>query len=220
MRPSLLALAAALALTLTGAAGACADDGWVNSRIVEINDYGVRYQEPFVNEMVTYYGAPRPYVVELLGPRHWTPGDVYYACNFAHSIGRPCSEVAERYEHNRAGGWGMVVQSYNINLGSAQYVSFRRGFVASYGRWGHPIVIDRDVHVRWESRNVRSVRDVRYTNGNAYGHYQHGHAYGHGDHGDHGRGHGRHGGEGRDRDHDNGHDHGNGHGHGHGHGHH
>ena len=209
MRPSLLVLTAALAFTLTSAASACTDDAWVSSRVGEINDYGVRYREPFVNEMVTNYGAPRPYVVELLGRPGWRPGDVYYACAFAHSIGRPCAEVADRYERNRAGGWGMVVQSYNINIGSPQYVAFRSGFVNTYGRWGHPIVIDRDERVRWDSRSVGVERDMRSIHGHAYGVYEHGHAYGlykskHG----HAYGHYKHGDEhGREKDHDKGHGH-------------
>jgi len=207
MRPSLLVLSTALAFTLASVASACTDDAWVSSRVGEINDYGVRNREPFVNEMVTNYGAPRPYVVELLGRPGWRAGDVYYACAFAHSIGRPCAEVAERYEHNRAGGWGMVVQSYNINIGSPQYVSFRRGFVTTYGRWGHPIVIDRNESVRWDSRAVgvqRDVGDMRSIHGHAYGAYRNGHAYGlyKSNHG-HAYGHGKHGHDhGGDKDHD------------------
>lgn len=218
MRPSSLVLSAALALTLASAASACVDDAWVSSRVGEINDYGVRYREPFVNEMVTNYGAPRPYVVQLLGRPGWRPGDVYYACAFAHSIGRPCAEVAERYERNRAGGWGMVVQSYNINIGSPQYVSFRRGFVGTYGRWGHPIMVDRNERVRWDGRavgvqrDVRNVSDMRSLHGHAYGAYRNGHAYGlyKSNHG-HAYGHDKHGDErGGDKDHDKGNDKGHG----------
>jgi len=196
MRTSPLVLAAVLAATLPAAAGACSGDAWVDSRLVEINDYGMHNQGPFVDEIVTNYGAPRPVVVELLGTRHWSPGDVYYACAFAHSINRPCAEVADRYERNRAGGWGFVMGSYNVGYTSPQFVTFRGGFVNTYGRWGHPIVLGRNEHVVWQR-------------GSIHGHVPQGHAYGYWEH--HGHGH----------DHDHGHgDHdGDEHGHGHGHGH-
>lgn len=196
MSPSILVLAATATLCLSATASACTGDAWIDSRVGEINDYGRYHQEPFVDEMVTYYGAPRPFVVELLGQRHWSPGDVYYACAFAHSIGRPCSEVAERYEHNRAGGWGYVMGSYNVGYESPQFVSFRGGFVSTYGRWGHPIVIGRNEHVRWGRGAVIRIDE--------HGHVPHGHAYGYWEHHDHdGHGHDHHG---HDHDHDHGHD--------------
>jgi len=162
MRRSLLALTAAVAVGLAAPASAqtisfrvSTGDGCVDNRLVEVNDYGVRYREPFVNEIVTSYGAPRPYVNELLVTRHWSPGDVYYACAMAHSIGRPCAEVADRYDHDRGHGWGAVAQSYGIKPGSPQFFALKRGVVGSYGRWGHPIAIDREEHVRWEERGER-----------------------------------------------------------------
>ncbi len=233
MRHYLIALTAAVALGLAASAGAQtisynlrSGDVWVDNRLGEVNDYGVRYREPFVNEMVTYYDAPRPLVVDLLGSRRWAPGDVYYACALAHSLGRPCVEVVERYERNRGGGWGAVAQSYGIRPGSPQFFAFKRGFVGTYGRWGHRIAIDRDTHVRWDERSIRSDRQVGYKVK-----YKHGHAYGHERHdGEHDRGeghakhdhdnghdkeHGKGRGEGHAKDHDKGHDNDNGHGHGH-----
>jgi hypothetical protein len=205
MRVSMLALTAALALTLSAAAGACTGDAWIDSRVGEINDYGVRNQEPFVNEMVTYYGAPRPYVVELLGTRHWSPGDVYYACAFAHSIGRPCAEVADRYEHNRAGGWGYVMGSYNVGYSSPQFTAFRGGFVTTYGRWGHPITLDRNERVRWDRSAVAMGDGGHYPHGHTYGYWAH---HGQNEQGSHGHGHGNdqgdngdHGGKGHDKNH-------------------
>jgi len=210
MRRSLLALTAFAALGLAATAGAqtisfrvSTGDGWVDNRLVEVNDYGVRYREPFVDEIVTSYGAPRPYVNELLVTRHWSPGDVYYACAMAHSIGRPCAEVADRYERDRGHGWGAVAMSYGIKPGSPQFFALKRGVVGSYGRWGHPIAIDREEHVRWEGRG-----EERHEHGHEF---KHGH--GHDEHGHH------------DHDHGHGHDHDKGHGKGdhdrkeHGHGH-
>lgn len=147
-------------------------DTWVDHRMVEVNDYGVRYQEPFVNEMVTYYGAPRPLMVDLLETRRWAPGDVYYACSFAHSIGRPCGEVVDRYERNRTGGWGMVAQSYGIRPGSPQFLSFKRGFVGTYGRWGQTVALDAEEPVRWDDRSALGGAVETNGHGHAYGHYK------------------------------------------------
>lgn len=197
MRASILLLAATVTLCLSATAGACTGDVWVDSRVNEINDYGRYHQEPFVNEMVTYYSAPRPFVIELLGSRHWSPGDVYYACAFAHSIGRPCSEVAERYEQNRSGGWGYVMGSYNVGYASTQFASFRGSFVNTYGRWGHPIVIERNEHVRW-TRGATIRIDER-------GHQPRGHAYGYWEH--HGHDNGQHGHDHQDHGHEHDHEH-------------
>jgi len=203
MRHSLLALTAAVAVGLVSTAGAqtisfrvSTGDGWVDNRLVEVNDYGVRYREPFVNEIVTSYGAPRPYVNELLVTRHWSPGDVYYACAMAHSIGRPCAEVADRYDHDRGHGWGAVAMSYGIKPGSPQFFALKRGVVGSYGHWGHPIAIDREEHVRWEGRG-----EGKHEHGHEF---KHDHGHGHDDHGN-GHGKGEHGHKDKDKEHGHGH---------------
>ena len=45
-------------------------DAWVDTRLYEVNDYGMRYRDPFISEMTTYYGAPRSLVTDLFGRRH------------------------------------------------------------------------------------------------------------------------------------------------------
>jgi hypothetical protein len=78
--------------------------------------------------------------------------------------------------------------SYGIKPGSPQFFALKRGVVGSYGRWGHPIAIDREDHVRWEDRGE--------------GRHDHDREFKH----DHDRGHGRdhdrdeHGHHGHDRD--------------------
>jgi len=219
MRHSLFALTAAVALGLAATAGAqtisfriSTGDGWVDNRLVEVNDYGVRYREPFVNEIVTSYGAPRPYVNELLVTRHWSPGDVYYACAMAHSIGRPCAEVADRYDHDRGHGWGAVAMSYGIKPGSPQFFALKRGVVGSYGHWGHPIAIDREERVRWEGRGEER-HEHGHDDHDRDGHHRHdhdrddhghhGHDHDHDDHGHRGHDHDDH--DHKDKEHGHGH---------------
>ncbi|MEO7477736.1 MAG: hypothetical protein ABIT64_00700 [Lysobacteraceae bacterium] len=220
MHSSLFALTAVVALGVAASVGAQTigynvrtGDVWVDNRLGEINDYGNRNRDPFINEMVTNYGAPRPFVTDLLGTRHWSPADVYYACSMAHSVGRPCSEVVDRYDHDRGHGWGAVARSYGIKPGSPEFFALKRGMVGTYGRWGHPIVMDRDEHVRWDSRPMHGDHKVKY---------KHGHGHGDGNDMDGGhdqsddKGHGHGHGKGHDQSDDKGHGHDNGNGHAHG----
>lgn len=124
-------------------------DVWVDSRLGEINDYGRHYRDPFINEMTGYYGAPRPLLVDLLDRRGWAPGDVYYACAIAHALGRPCVEVVREYDRNPGQGWGALAKRMGIKPGSPAFHALKRGQVDTYGRWGHPIEIDRPVRVDW-----------------------------------------------------------------------
>ncbi|MEO6171251.1 MAG: hypothetical protein ABIO84_10000, partial [Lysobacter sp.] len=155
--PRTLALAVCLAMSaVSGAAQAQTvgynirtGDIWVDSRLGEINDYGTRYRDPFINELSNNYGAPRQYVSELLTVRHWAPADVYYACAIAHYLNRPCREIVREYDRNPGQGWGVMAKSLGIKPGSKAFHDFKRGTVSTYDRWGYPVVIDRDVHVDW-----------------------------------------------------------------------
>lgn len=124
-------------------------DVWVDTRLGEINDYGRRYRDPFVDEMTGYYGAPRSLVDELLDRRRWAPGDVYYACALAHSLGRPCQEVVREYDRNPGQGWGAVAQRMGIKPGSPAFHALKRGAVQTYDHWGYPIRVDQSVRVNW-----------------------------------------------------------------------
>lgn len=230
MKHAILPLVTALALGIAANAGAQTihynvrtGDAWVDNRLGEINDYGYRYRDPFVSEMVTNYDVPRPYVEQLLVQRRWNPGDVYYACALAHSMGRPCSDVVEEHDRDRGQGWGVTARRMGIKPGSPQFFALKNGFVGTYGRWGHPIVVDRAEHVRWDNRGdsmhpvymkhgkIKNVKykNVKYEDG-AYGEHGHGNGgkHGHGkDKGDEGDGNGDgHGnGKGHDKGHDKGH---------------
>lgn len=132
-------------------------DGWVDVWLGDINRYGARYREPFVDEMVRYYGAPRELVGELLDRRHWTPGDVYYACAIAQVLGRPCRYVVDEWDRDHAEGWGAVAQRLGIKPGSGDFHKLKRGFVPTYDRWGRPILIDSELRRDFPNRPFRDV---------------------------------------------------------------
>lgn len=127
-------------------------DVWVDSQLNDVNRYGSRYREPFIDEMVRYYGAPRDLVTELLGTRRWAPGDVYYACAIAQTLGRPCRYVVDEWERNHGKGWGVVAKELGIKPGSAEFHRLKRGFVPTYDRWARPIDIDVDLRKDFPNR--------------------------------------------------------------------
>ena len=159
---NLKALALALAIGAISAPLAAQDyaiswnprsgDVWVDQRLGDINRYGTRYRDPFVNEMVRYYGAPRDLVTDLLVRRNWAPGDVYYACSIAHILGIPCRNVVDDWDRNHGQGWGVVAQRMGIKPGSAEFHQLKRGFVPSYDRWGRPIVLDAELERAYPDR--------------------------------------------------------------------
>ncbi|MDQ3288275.1 MAG: hypothetical protein M3Q42_08435 [Pseudomonadota bacterium] len=164
------ALAAAIAaMTTAGVASAQSysinwnprsGDVWVDAQLQDVNRYGSRYREPFVNEMVRYYGAPRELVTELLGTRNWAPGDVYYACALAEIIGRPCRYVVDEWERDHGQGWGELAKRMGIKPGSPEFHRLKRGFVPTYDRWARPIRIDDDLARDFPGRDRgRQMRD-------------------------------------------------------------
>lgn len=120
-------------------------DTWVDTWAGDMNRYGSRYRDPFVDEMVRYYGAPRDLVTGLLVDQRWAPGDVYLACSIASIIGRPCRYVVDTWERDHAQGWGAVAQNLGIKPGSPEFHRLKKGFVPSYDRWGRTITIDSDL---------------------------------------------------------------------------
>lgn len=127
-------------------------DVWVDTWLGDMNRYGARYPEPFIDEMVRYHNAPRSLVVDLLQTRHWAPGDVYYACAVASILGRPCRYVVDQYEANRGQGWGVVAQRLGIKPGSAEFHRLKKGFVPTYDRWARPIDLDDDLRREYPNR--------------------------------------------------------------------
>ena len=141
-------------------------DAWVDTQLDDVNRYGARYREPFVDEMVRHYGAPRALVNELLVTRRWAPGNVYYACAIAQALGRPCRYVVDEWERHHGKGWGEVAQALGIKPGSAEFHRLKRGFVATYDRWARPIQIDHDLREDFPGRG-NGARGVEKGNGNS-----------------------------------------------------
>jgi len=120
-------------------------DAWVDTWLGDMNRYGTRYPEPFIDEMVRYHAAPRDLVSELLVDRRWAPGDVYYACALAQVIDRPCRDVVDEWTENHAQGWGAIARRLGVAPGSAGFHRLKNGFVPTYERWARPIVLDADL---------------------------------------------------------------------------
>ena len=221
VRTRMFAFAAAIA-SLTGTAAAQdfsfgwnprSGDVWVDSQHDDVNRYGSRYRQPFIDEMVRYYGAPRDLVSTLLVERNWAPGDVYYACAIAQILGRPCRHVADVWERDHGQGWGNVAKQLGIKPGSAEFHRLKRGFVPTYDRWARPIRIDEDLYRHYPDR-AKAIQargdDGRRANGKANGKASasgdrgngngHGNARGNNGKGDNAKG----GGHGKAKGHDNG----------------
>lgn len=163
IRTSVLTVALAAGLAWAGNAPAQTvgynirtGDVWVDSRLGEINDYGNRYRDPFISEMTGHYGAPRSLIEQLLGARGWAPADVYYACAIARALGIPCLDVVREYDRDPDQGWGAVAKRMGIKPGSDAFHALKRGTVATYDRWGYPVVVDRNVRVDWSQHGPGS----------------------------------------------------------------
>ncbi|GAB3379531.1 hypothetical protein [Lysobacter fragariae] len=158
-RAGALSLALALA-TLSGGAAAQdltvgwnprSGDVWVDTWAGDMNRYGSRYRDPFIDEMVRYHSAPRPLVVELLD-RRMAPGDIYLACSIASIIGRPCRYVVDEWDRDRGQGWGVIAKRMGIKPGSAEFHRLKAGFVPTYDRWARPIDLDDELHRVYPNR--------------------------------------------------------------------
>ena len=134
-------------------------DVWVDTQLADVNRYGTSYREPFINEMVRYYGAPRDLVTDLLVDKRWSAGDVYYACTLAQAAGRPCRDVADQYQQNPGQGWGVIAQRLGIKPGSAEFHRLKKGFVPTYDRWSRPITLDADLKRAYPKRTKGVAHD-------------------------------------------------------------
>ena len=187
-----LAAGIASAQTFTFGWNPRSGDAWVDVWLGDMNRYGSRYHDPFVDELVRYHAAPRDLVVDLLA-RRWAPGDIYFACALAQLVGRPCRYVVEMYERDHGQGWGSVARRLGIKPGSAQFHQLKRGFVPSYDRWGRPITLDAQLQRDFPGRGRGPKHDDDRGHGNAPGRGDDDQGPDNSDHGK-GRGKGKHGG--------------------------
>lgn len=211
------ALAMALGLTLASAAATAqvitynprTGDVGIDSQLGYMNNYGQYNRDPFINDVVNSYGAPRYLVNDLLTTRHWSPGDVYYACALAAQAHRPCSDAVKMYDEDHGQGWGAVAMRMGIKPGSAEFHALKGRVDRSNGRFkskwkdghddGHG---DRDHERDGHDNNDRGDGDHH---GNEHKHSGHGHM---GKHGTYGSAHGH--GNGNSDGHGNGHGNGKG----------
>jgi hypothetical protein len=125
-------------------------DVWIDTELGYTNDYGRRDRDYFVDDVVNNFGAPRYLINDLLTTRHWSPGDVYYACALAYQAKRPCGDVARAYEDNdgKGKGWGVVAMRMGIKPGSPEFHALKGQLGKSNGRYkahghGGPVAGDR-----------------------------------------------------------------------------
>ena len=135
-------------------------DAWVDTRLYEVNDYGMRYRDPFISEMTTYYGAPRSLVTDLFG-RNWSAGDIFMACAIAKIAGVPCVNVVRSYEADRGQGWGNIAKRMGIKPGSREFHQLKNGFSNTYDRWGYPVRVDSNVRVDWSKHGPGHKGDAK-----------------------------------------------------------
>ena len=117
-------------------------DDWIDARLRDIDVYGARYREPFIDELARYHNAPRALVVELLDAG-WRAGDLYFACALASTTGRPCRAVSAARAPDRP--WQDVAAGFGLTEGSTAQRRLKRAIVDSYQRWGRPLVLDAEL---------------------------------------------------------------------------
>ena len=114
-------------------------DVWIDTQLGQVNDYGRRDRNYFVDDMVSNFGAPRYLVNDLLTTRRWAPGDVYYASALAYQTRRPFGDVVKMYEQDRGQGWGVIAKRMGIKPGSAEFHALKGNVGKSSGRYkSHP----------------------------------------------------------------------------------
>lgn len=120
-------------------------DPWVDAQLADINRYGRRYRDPFIDELVRYREVPRALVVALLDERGWEPGDVYFACSLAAVTGRSCRLVADRRGQTPSEPWSALAAELGAGAGSDAFSRLKRGMVHSYQRWARPLELDAEL---------------------------------------------------------------------------
>lgn len=114
-------------------------DAVVDVRLADINRYGARYPDAFIDELVRYFDAPRPLLEDLLGKPATLAGDLYYACALARVSGRPCRGVLDAWIAGHEAGWEGIARELGVAPGDARAARLREGIAESYARWGRSL---------------------------------------------------------------------------------
>lgn len=120
-------------------------DAWVDAQMADIDRYGRRHRNAFIDEMARYQGAPRGPVAELLDEGGWTPGELYFACALASVTGRSCRFIADQRGQPPAVAWVGLASGLNAGPGSEAFSRLKRGIVHSYQRWARPLSLDAEM---------------------------------------------------------------------------
>ena len=120
-------------------------DEWVDAQLVDIDRYGRRHRDAFIDELVRYREAPRALVVALLDERGWEPGEVYFACSLAGVTGRSCRFIADRRGQPSDVSWNALATGLGAGAGSEAFARIKRGIVHSYQRWARPLDLDAEL---------------------------------------------------------------------------
>ena len=120
-------------------------DEWVDAQLADIDRYGRRHREAFIDELVRYREAPRALVVALLDERGWEPGEVYFACSLAGVTGRSCRFIADRRGQPADVSWNALATGLGAGAGSEAFARIKRGIVYSYQRWARPLELDAEL---------------------------------------------------------------------------
>lgn len=119
-------------------------DPWLDRQLQDIDRYGRRYREAFIDELVRYREAPRG-LVEALLDGGWSPGDVYFACSLARVTGRSCRFVANQRGEPAGGHWHKLAMELGAGPGTDGFARLKRGVVHSYQRWARPLELDAEL---------------------------------------------------------------------------
>lgn len=115
-------------------------DRWIDRQLADIDRYAERYPDSFLDEVSRYAAVRRGYVAALLRQQHWSPGDIYFACAWAHVVKQSCRELVRA--RTAAASWQSALQTLPVEPANLDYRAVRHAIVASYDRWERPIELD------------------------------------------------------------------------------
>jgi hypothetical protein len=122
-------------------------DAWVDAQLRDINHYAERYPDSFLDEVSRYAGVSRGYIAALMYTHGWQAGDIYFACFWAHAIGRSCRDSVQAWSRavpadGEPRHWQDVVQDLQVAPQNLHWRALRHAIVASHDHWDRPVTLD------------------------------------------------------------------------------